>query len=197
MNIELHIEALIFASDKPVSLKEIVVCLRTVGQVDISKKDVEKYIEKITNKYAADNFAIQINKIANGYLFMTKADYHETLTEHLKLSSKKKLSTSALETLSIIAYKQPVTKSEMESIRGVNCDYSVQKLLEKELVEITGRKDGPGKPLLYGTSIKFMNYFGLKSIDDLPKLREFEEPENTIGNLDQLENQANGEQTGQ
>ena len=83
----------------------------------------------------------------------------------------------------------------MESIRGVNCDYTVQKLLEKELVEILGRNDGPGRPLLYGTSLKFMNYFGLKSIDDLPKIREFEENENTIGEFNDIE--ENGESTSQ
>jgi segregation and condensation protein B len=94
---------------------------------------------------------------------------------------KKRLSRSALETLSIIAYKQPVTKSELERIRGVNCDYAIQKLLEKELVAIQGRSDGPGRPLLYGTSDKFMDYFGLKSLDDLPKPKEFREPSNQIG----------------
>jgi len=193
MRIDLHIEALIFASDKPVTNKEILACIRTLDE-NISKKEIEKYISEIQQKYDSEEFAIQVMAMANGYIFMTKSDYHDTLTQHLKLSSKKKLSSSALETLSIIAYKQPVTKSEMESIRGVNCDYAVQKLLEKELIEITGRKDGPGKPLLYGTSTKFMNYFGLKSIDDLPKLREFEEPENTIGNIEQ-EISQNGENT--
>ena len=126
---------------------------------------------------------------------MTKAVYHDAVSEMLKISSQKKLTTSALETLSIIAYKQPVTKSEMESIRGVNCDYTVQKLLDKELVEIVGRKEGPGKPLLYGTSQKFMNYFGLKSIDDLPKLKDFEQVDNTIGEQESIE--SNGENTDQ
>ncbi len=191
MNIELHIEALIFASDKPVTIKEIKTCLQSIVEDDISKKIIEKCIVSITEKYSSDDFAIQIKALANGYIFMTKSLYHETLAEHLKLSAKKKLSTSAMETLSIIAYKQPVTKSEMESIRGVNCDYTVQKLLEKDLVEITGRKEGPGKPLIYGTSAKFMNYFGLKSIDDLPKIREFEETENTIGEIKDIE-ESNG-----
>jgi segregation and condensation protein B len=195
MNIELHIEALIFASDKPVTVKEIKNCLNNVTGEEISKKKIEKIISSITQKYSSDEFAIQIKALANGYIFMTKPDYHDTLTEHLKLSAKKKLSSSAMETLSIIAYKQPVTKSEMESIRGVNCDYTVQKLLEKELVEILGRNDGPGRPLLYGTSLKFMNYFGLKSIDDLPKIREFEENENTIGEFNDIE--ENGESTSQ
>lgn len=196
MNIDLHIEALIFASDKPVSIKDIKNCLQSLEVEDISNKKIEEAISKITEKYESQEFAIQVKAIANGFIFMTKSDYHETLTQHLKLSAKKKLTSSAMETLSIIAYKQPVTKSEMESIRGVNCDYTVQKLLEKELVEILGRKQGPGKPLLYGTSTKFMNYFGLKSIDDLPKLREFEEAENTIGEFNDIEI-SNGESPSQ
>ncbi|MDG2450754.1 MAG: SMC-Scp complex subunit ScpB [Saprospiraceae bacterium] len=196
MNIELHIEALIFASDKPVTIKEIKTCLKSIVEDDISKKIIEKCIVSLTEKYSSDDFAIQIKALANGYIFMTKSLYHETLAEHLKLSAKKKLSTSAMETLSIIAYKQPVTKSEMESIRGVNCDYTVQKLLEKDLVEITGRKEGPGKPLIYGTSAKFMNYFGLKSIEDLPKIREFEETENTIGEIKDIE-ESNGKSASQ
>jgi len=181
MSTELHIEALIFASDKPVTLKEIKICLDSLDAHDVTKNEIVACIEHIKAKYSSPDFAIQIKELANGYLFMTKAEYHITLIEHLKLSERKKLTTTALETLSIIAYKQPVTKSEMESIRGVNCDYTVQKLLEKELVEILGRKEGPGKPLLYGTSQKFMNYFGLKSIEDLPKLRDFEQVENKIG----------------
>jgi len=105
---------------------------------------------------------------------MTKAAYHETIGNHIKLENRKNLSKAAMETLSIIAYKQPIVKSEMEVIRGVSCDYSVQKLLEKELVEIVGRSEGPGRPLLYGTSDKFMDHFGLKSIADLPKLKDIE-----------------------
>jgi segregation and condensation protein B len=120
-------------------------------------------------------------EIAGGYQFLTKGAYHNTVGVYLKQTMKKRLSRSALETLSIIAYKQPVTKSELERIRGVNCDYAIQKLLEKELVAIQGRSDGPGRPLLYGTSDKFMDYFGLKSLDDLPKPKEFREPSNQIG----------------
>jgi len=99
----------------------------------------------------------------------------------LRQTTKKRLSRAAMETLSIIAYKQPVTKSEMEKIRGVSCDYAVQKLLEKELVDIKGRSDGPGKPLLYGTSEKFMDYFGLKNLGELPKPKDFKEPDSEIG----------------
>ena len=100
---------------------------------------------------------------------------------HLKLKSKKSLSRAALETISIIAYKQPLSKLEIEQIRGVNSDYAVSKLLEKELIAITGRSDKPGRPLLYGTSAKFMDYFGINSINDLPKLADFKPENNEIG----------------
>ena len=94
---------------------------------------------------------------------------------------KNRLSTAAHETLSIIAYRQPISKAEIEHVRGVNCDYSIQKLLEKELIEIEGKSDGPGKPLVYGTSKNFMDYFGLKNPTDLPKLKDIMLPENMIG----------------
>ena len=100
--------------------------------------------------------------------------------------SKKKLSRSALETLAIIAYQQPVSKSEMERVRGVSCDYAVQKLLEKELIEIKGRSTDPGRPLLYGVSSKFMEHFGLASMKELPKLKEFKLPDNAIGEAEKL-----------
>jgi len=101
----------------------------------------------------------------------------------LKQRSKRRLSTSALETLSIIAYKQPVTKSDLESIRGVNCDYAVQKLLEKGLVEIKGKSEAIGRPLLYGTTDQFMEYFGINNINELPTPKDFahQEDDNTIG----------------
>lgn len=195
MSVNLYIEALLFASDKPLTIKELKVCLDRTEEYGVDKKLISKAIEEIIHKYDNDQYAFQIKNIGGGYTFMTKAVYHDAVSEMLKISSQKKLTTSALETLSIIAYKQPVTKSEMESIRGVNCDYTVQKLLDKELVEIVGRKEGPGKPLLYGTSQKFMNYFGLKSIDDLPKLKDFEQVDNTIGEQESIE--SNGENTDQ
>jgi len=112
---------------------------------------------------------------------LTKPAFHNSVGTLLRQNNKRRLSRAALETLSIIAYKQPVPKSEMEKIRGVSCDYSVQKLLEKELVAIVGRSDAPGRPLLYGTSEKFMDYFGLKSLDEMPKPKDFKEPDNEIG----------------
>jgi segregation and condensation protein B len=146
-------------------------------------------------KYAAEDYAIEIIEMAGGFRFMTKGAYHHTIGTYLRQNTHKKLSKSALETLAIIAYKQPVTKSELESIRGVNSDYTIQKLLEKDLIEIAGRSDGPGKPLLYNTSSKFTDYFGLKSIADLPKPKEIEPVESQIGEQAPIEEEQNAEKT--
>lgn len=176
-----HIESLIFASDAPVSIKDICGVLEEHFGLQIFKSEVEGAIQHLQEKYQQDEFAFEIIEIAEGFQFMSKGAYHSLIGTHLKQKTRKRLSRAALETLSIIAYKQPVTKTEMEKIRGVSCDYSVQKLLEKDLVTITGRSDGPGRPLLYGTSEKFMDYFGLKSIKDLPQPKDFKAPDNSIG----------------
>ena len=163
------------------SLKEIQTCMEEILDIKIDNDKITSAIEELQRKYADDNFALEIVEISGGFRFMTKGTYFKTVSTYLRQSTKKKLSKSAIETLSIIAYKQPVIKSELEQIRGVSCDYSIQKLLEKDLIEIEGRSDGPGRPLLYATSSKFMDYFGLKSIEDLPKTRDLAIPENSIG----------------
>jgi len=163
------------------TLKEIKNCLDEQFATKMKKEEFLLAIDQLKEKYQSDDFAIEIVEISNGYRFMTKGAYYNTVATYLRQSTKKKLSKSALETLSIIAYKQPVIKSELEQIRGVSCDYSIQKLLEKELIEIEGRSEGPGRPLLYATSPKFMDYFGLKSIEDLPKTKDITVPENSIG----------------
>ena len=176
-----HIEALVFISEQAMTLKEIKSCLDEQFATKLKKEELLLAIDRLKEKYQSEDFAIEIVEISNGYRFMTKGAYYNTVATYLRQSTKKKLSKSALETLSIIAYKQPVIKSELEQIRGVSCDYSIQKLLEKELIEIEGRSEGPGRPLLYATSAKFMDYFGLKSIEDLPKTKDIAEPENSIG----------------
>lgn len=176
-----HIESLIFTADVPISLKEIDNCLTEAFGMQFLEQEIIGAITQLQERYHQEAFAFEIVEIAEGYQFLTKGAYHQTVGVYLKQTTKKRLSRSALETLSIIAYKQPVTKTEMENIRGVNCDYALQKLLEKELVSITGRSDGPGRPLLYGTSEKFMDYFGLKSLKDLPVPKEFKMPDNEIG----------------
>ncbi len=181
LRLDLYIEALIFASDYALNIEEIRKIVTVTFDQKFKKQHIQELVDNIREKYDDDNMAIELRAIAGGYMFMTKPTYHRIIGDFLKITSKKKLTKAALETLSIIAYKQPITKSEIESIRGVNADYAVQKLLEKELVEISGRADSPGRPLLYGTSTKFLNHFGIEGTKDLPKLKEFETPEDTIG----------------
>lgn len=185
-----HIEALVFIAEHSLTYKEIKNCLDEQLATKLKKDVILAAINQLIEKYQSDDFAIEMVEISNGYKFMTKGAYYNTVATYLKQSTKKKLSKSALETLSIIAYKQPVIKSEIEQIRGVSCDYSIQKLLEKELIEIEGRSDGPGRPLLYATSDKFMDYFGLKSIGDLPKTKDIALPENSIGDETIVEESA-------
>ncbi len=179
--LEQQIEALIFASETPITLKEIKAALEEAFETSFEREEIEQAIGRLQERYADEAFAIEVVPIAGGYQFLSKGAYHPVIGVWLKQRMKKRLSRAALETLAIIAYKQPVTKSEMEKIRGVSCDYSVQKLLEKELVSIVGRSEGPGKPLLYATSEKFMDYFGIKDIGDLPKPKDFKMPDSEIG----------------
>ncbi|MDF1698254.1 MAG: SMC-Scp complex subunit ScpB [Saprospiraceae bacterium] len=182
-----HIEALVFVAENALSFKDLKNCLDEQFATKFKKEVVEDAITQLIEKYQSEDFAVEMVEISNGYRFMTKGAYYPTVATFLKQSTKKKLSKAALETLSIIAYKQPVEKSELEKIRGVSCDYSIQKLLDKELVEIIGRSEGPGRPLLYSTSEKFMDYFGLKSIQDLPKTRDIASAQSTIGDESILE----------
>jgi len=183
-NLSLHIEGLIFAAEEPISLSDIEYTLREVMEANIRTEEIEIAINEVIKKYEQDIFAIEIMQIADGFTFMTKPQYHSTISHYIKSISTNKLSKAALETLSIIAYTQPTSKTDIECIRGVNCDYAVQKLLEKNLVEIAGRSEGPGRPILYATSDHFMNYFGLKSIHDLPTIKEMEMPANALGSPD-------------
>ncbi len=152
-------------------------------EADVPIEDIEQAIKLLEDKYNEDDFSIHPVKSGGGYQFLTKPAYQASIGILLKQQSKRRLSNSALETLAIIAYKQPVTKGEIEQIRGVNCDYSVQKLLEKELIEIKGKSDAVGRPLIYGTSQNFMDYFGINDLKDLPTPKDFyqEGEENTIG----------------
>ena len=176
-----HIESIVFVSEAPISFKEIKSCLEETFETKFKKTALEEAIEELKTKYQAAQFSFEFLEIAGGFQFLTKPAFHNSVGTLLKQNNKRRLSRAALETLSIIAYKQPVPKSEMEKIRGVSCDYSVQKLLEKELIAIVGRSEAPGRPLLYGTSEKFMDYFGLKSLADMPKPKDFKEPDNEIG----------------
>ncbi len=188
-----HIEALIFAADAPLSPDDIRQVLEEAFETEFTPEAVDKAIAEVKARYAVDEFAIELVQIAGGLQFMTKGAYHATIGTWLKQTTKRRLSQAAIETLSIIAYKQPVSKTDIEQIRGVSSDYSLQKLLEKELVSITGRSDGPGRPLLYGTSIKFMDYFGLKDLSDLPKPKDFKDPDQEIGERAPIEEEVSGD----
>jgi segregation and condensation protein B len=171
-----HIEALIFASDKPLAINDLVELLNNaMGFIEdrATPEQIEAAVNAIKEKYDSEFYAFGLVESGGGWQFLTKQEYHKTIAQLNGDKFLKKLSAASIETLSIIAYKQPVTKSEIELIRGVNCDYAVQKLLEKELIVISGRReDAVGKPLIYSTSKNFMDYFGINSADDLPKIKE-------------------------
>ena len=171
-----HIEVLIFASEKPLTSLEIVELINNAfGFMEerVSLDQVESCIEGIREKYASEFYPFEVRESGGGWQFLTKKDFHKTISQLNGDKFLKRLSNAALETLAIIAYKQPITKGEIEAIRGVNSDYSVQKLLEKELIIIAGRNEKmPGHPLVYTTSKNFMDYFGINTTEDLPKIRE-------------------------
>jgi len=189
-----HIESLIFTAETAIPFKDISKVLEEHFGLQIPNPEIENAIQALREKYQSEDFSFELVEIADGYQFLTKGAYHGLIGTYLKKKARKRLSRAALETLSIIAYKQPVTKTEMEKIRGVSCDYSIQKLLEKDLVTILGRDEGPGRPLLYGTSEKFMDYFGLKTLKDLPQPKDFKAPDNSIGEQAPIEENASSEE---
>ena len=186
----LHIESLIFAAEQPIKLSEIIECLEAAFETPMAEEDVLQALEGIQQRFDTNEYSFGLQQINEGYCFLTKGAYHHLIGQYLKQHTRKMLSKSAFETLAIIAYKQPVTKAEIESIRGVNCDYTIQKLLDKELVSIIGRSDGPGRPLLYATSERFMDYFGIRDMSDLPKLKDFQQPDNEVGDATAIVEEA-------
>lgn len=171
-----HVEALIFASEKPLTSIELVDLLNNaLGFIEdrATMEQVESAIDGIREKYATEFYPFEVRQSGGGWQFLTKGIYHKTIAQLNGDKFLKRLSAAAMETLAIVAYKQPITKGEIEAIRGVNCDYVIQKLLEKDLVIISGRDETlPGKPLIYNTSKSFMDYFGINSADDLPKIKD-------------------------
>ena len=171
-----HIESLIFASDKPLTTLEILEFVNNAFAFmdeKVSLDQVESAIDGIVEKYNSEFYPFEVRQSGGGWQFLTKKEYHKTIAQLNGDKFLKRLSGAALETLAIIAYKQPITKGEIEAIRGVNSDYTVQRLLEKELIIISGRNEKlPGHPLVYSTSKNFMDYFGINSAEDLPMIRE-------------------------
>jgi len=171
-----HIEALIFASEKPLSSLEVTDLLNNAfGFMEdkITLDQVETAVDGIKEKYISEFYPFEVVQSGGGWQFLTKKEYHKTIAQLNGDKFMKRLSAAALETLAIVAYKQPVTKGEIEAIRGVSADYAIQKLLEKDLIIISGRNEKlPGHPLVYATSRSFMDYFGINSSDELPKIKE-------------------------
>jgi segregation and condensation protein B len=173
-----HVEALIFASERPLPQMEMIELLGNVMEVPLEGDKVAICLEAVKEKYDTDYYPFELSETGGGYQFLTKKTYHQTVLQLNGDKYIKKLSAAAMETLAIIVYKQPITKSEIEYVRGVSSDYSIQKLLEKELIYIAGRnEEAVGKPLIYATTKNFMDYLGINSTAELPQLKE-------IGNTD-------------
>ncbi len=172
------VEALLFATDEPLSLRQIVEILTPDGAGEgrpISPERLLGVIEDLNRDYGQAGRAFRIVKVAGGYQFATQPQFGVWLGRMVRERSKRKLSVSALESLAVIAYKQPVTKPEIEAIRGVNADYVLRSLMERNLVTVVGRAASPGRPLLYGTTRDFLKHFGLNDLSELPKPREINE----------------------
>ena len=180
-SLETKIESLIFCSPKPIKIDIIQKAFAESESINYKEKEIKDCLDSIFRKYNNNNFSFELVESGGGFQFLTKKEFSRLNEVLLKQQSKRRLSISALETLSIIAYKQPVTKSEIEKIRGVNCDYTIQKLLDKELIKIQGKSEKVGRPLIYATSAKFMDYFGINNLSQLPTIKDFQKEENSIG----------------
>lgn len=171
---ETVIEAILFASDEPLTDKK----LAEIAQAGTPKR-VRETIQQLNQKYKAGGFSFRIEKIAGGYQMMTLPVFHPWISKLITVRQDNKLSPAALETLAVIAYKQPIIRADIEAIRGVACGEVIRSLMYKGLVKIVGRAEVLGRPILYGTTKKFLDVFGLASLDDLPKVEELKSPDKT------------------
>ena len=161
---EAIIEALLFATGEKVTIDEMSVALK------LTRKETEAVAQRLMSRYENRGGGVIMRKLTDGYILSTRPELHEDIRDYFELASMSALSRAAMETLSIIAYKQPITKVEIEKIRGVSCDHAVSKLMEYNLVCELGRLDAPGRPLLFGTTEEFLRSFGVQSIDELPTM---------------------------
>lgn len=175
----LHV--LFFITDQPVSLDG----LNRIFDGTVPEEQLVECINELKKDYEDRGMPIELREIAEGYQFATKPEYSTWIRKLFKERVTLKLSTSALETLAIVAYKQPIARSEIEEIRGVETIAVLETLLERKLVRITGRKETVGRPLLYGTTTDFLRYFGLRSLSDLPSLEELRLPETPVPDKDE------------
>ena len=168
--VESVVEAVLFASDEPLTLT------RLANIVGTGAKQTRQYIKNLNDKYQANNNALRIEQIAGGYQMMTLSSYNQWLKKLLQVRDQSKLSPAALETLAIIAYKQPIIRADIEAVRGVAVGEIIRNLMYKGLVKIVGKAEVLGRPMLYGTTKKFLEVFGLNSLKDLPKIEELKKP---------------------
>ena len=171
-NLKYAIEAMLFASDKPLSAEQIRPALDNLASIEI-----RKLIEELQSEYEQANRGMRVAEIAGGFMMVTATGFAPILKKLFKDRHTERLSKQGLETLAIIAYKQPLTRTEIELLRNVNVDGVMKSLLDKNLIRISGRKKTPGRPLVYGTTRQFLEHFGLKSLDDLPSILELNTPE--------------------
>lgn len=170
------IEALIFASPEPITADKLCELIAQGDeQLELEAEAIEPFVDKLNQRYEENGLAFNIENVAGGFTFATKKRYESWLSIFQHEDAYRKLSQSAIESLAIVAYKQPITKPEVDEIRGVDSGYILRQLLEKVLIEVSGRLDAPGKPLVYRTTKHFLKHFGINSIDELPKPREIEE----------------------
>lgn len=165
------IEALLFASEKPLTVEQM---REVLGDVDGA--DIRHGIDALRASYRAANRAFTIEEVAGGFQMATDPRFGSWIRKLYREARSERLSGAALETLAIVAYRQPMTRAEIEQVRGVAVDGVLQTLLEKGVVKILGRRDAPGRPMLYGTTKEFLQYFGLNSLADLPSLEELAKP---------------------
>ena len=168
--VESAVEAVLFVSDEPLT------AARLADIVGTSAKQIKRYIDDLNEKYEANNNAFRIEQVAGGYQMLTLSIYNCWLQKLLRARSVSKLTPASLETLAIIAYKQPVMRADVEAIRGVAVGEVIRNLMYKGLVKIVGRAEVLGRPMLYGTTKKFLEVFGLNSLKDLPKIEELKKP---------------------
>jgi len=174
------IEALLFTSEKPITIEQMKEVLE-----EVEAKDIKAALSELQTEYETLGRSFKVYEVAGGYQMVTAPEFADYLKKFYRVKSKDKLTKPALETLAIVAYRQPITKADIEDIRGVNVDGVIKTLADRQLIKITGRKDAPGRPILYGTTKEFLDRFGLSSLNELPKLGEFTEADIDLSELKQ------------
>ncbi|HPN66365.1 MAG TPA: SMC-Scp complex subunit ScpB [Candidatus Omnitrophota bacterium] len=174
------IEALLFTSEKPITIEQMKEVLE-----EVEAKDIKAALAELQTEYETLGRSFKVYEVAGGYQMVTAPEFADYLKKFYRVKSKDKLTKPALETLAIVAYRQPITKADIEDIRGVNVDGVIKTLADRQLIKITGRKDAPGRPILYGTTKEFLDRFGLSSLNELPKLGEFTEADIDLSELKQ------------